>query len=78
MRTDCGHGFYAGWHANEARQLEACLELCLGETRCRYVAFLQDRSCSRYDERAGACDRSSVDEQAAPTAHPTAFPARRV
>ena len=44
----CEDGYYAGWVADEASSLTACMSLCLGEPKCDFVAFSVGRSCSRY------------------------------
>ena len=56
----CAAGFYQGWAETpadaEAREsLEQCLAACREDARCMYAAFVQGRTCSRYDARAGAC-----------------------
>ena len=50
----CSNGFYAGWVAVEASE-EVCMNLCLSEPTCRFVALAVGLSCSRYDDRAGDC-----------------------
>ena len=52
----CHRGFYTGWlddpkHVRDS--LSACQAACASEERCRYVAFLQGKSCSRYGEQPG-------------------------
>jgi hypothetical protein len=54
-RGFCLSGFYAGWDAAEAT-MQACIALCASEPQCRFAALRPGLSCSRYDERAGACD----------------------
>ena len=57
--ADCNTGYYSGWNRNEAHSLDGCLNLCLGDPRCRFVSFLRGQTCSRYDQRAGSCRRGA-------------------
>ena len=58
----CHRGVYSAWDNDppEVRaDLHRCLSTCKAETHCRYVAFLFERTCSRYDEGAedaGCCE----------------------
>ena len=57
----CLHGYYAGWGDDDewwSRRLVRCLGKCTAEPQCRYVAFVPGKSCSRYNQRAGACEGS--------------------
>ena len=58
-RGYCDDGFIDGWDAGEAQSLEACLNLCISEERCQFVAFAQRQTCSRYEGAGGegrVCD----------------------
>ena len=48
----CTVGYYAG-HDN-IRDLQTCLDQCLAEDECQYVAFYDQESCSRYGN--GSCE----------------------
>ena len=50
----CDSGFYAGWHGQGVSSEEDCKNLCLGESKCTFAAYYNEKvgqkSCSRYYE----------------------------
>jgi hypothetical protein len=54
--------YYDGWHAQQARALSTCLELCLNDDQCAFAAFILDQTCSRYNYDAGACADGGSDD----------------
>ena len=55
----CSEGYYDGWDASEAHDLQACLNLCIAEPQCLFAAFKSQKTCSRYSDLAGTCDATN-------------------
>lgn len=45
----CSSGYYGGWDGKGIDSQGACNEVCLSESQCRYAAFWQGKTCSRYN-----------------------------
>lgn len=54
----CNSGYYDGWNAADAVNLETCKAKCLKEPKCMFISLLPGKTCSRYDSRAGHCPRA--------------------
>jgi len=44
----CDSGYYKGWDKEGIDSIEGCKEICLRDTKCRFAAFKNGSSCSRY------------------------------
>jgi len=52
----CNSGYYAGWVAEDAVDLETCEAKCLTEPECKFISLNVGHSCSRYNSEAGSCN----------------------
>ena len=46
----CTNGYYAGWDNKGIDSLEACMQVCSSDARCKFAAYVNRRTCSRYGD----------------------------
>ena len=44
----CDNGYYAGWDGIGTSTLDTCKAVCLADSRCTFIAYYPEKTCSRY------------------------------
>ena len=57
----CKSGYYGGWDGQGDQSQKDCKSLCLSDTQCKFAAYyvgINNRTCSRYDQKTCQLDTS--------------------